>query len=275
MTRFSQGIHGETSAQPFSLKERALALAETLPEVCLSDVTAASCLGLWLPPEVRDDQQIHLTQQTGTTRRIRRPEVTGHRRRLREEETVRIGPARVTSAARTWFDLSASCSVQSLVMLGDHLVRKPRQRFEGRSSPFATSAELFRVVERAGRVKGKARAREALGRIRGGADSVKETALRLALVDSDLPEPELQVPADPHMEFSPCADLGYPQLKIAIQYDGESHFTPAQARRDQARNNAFLSRGWLLLQFNADDARDGFRRSTYQVRSALRIRTSA
>lgn len=77
------------------------------------------------------------------------------------------------------------------------------------------------------------------------------------------------------MEFSPCADLGYPQLKIAIQYDGESHFTPAQARRDQARNNAFLSRGWLLLQFNADDARDGFRRSTYQVRSALRIRTSA
>ncbi len=274
VVRISWGVHRQVPELPLSVEERALALGESLSDVCLSHATAAACLGLWLPPEVRDDPRIHLTQPAGTTRRIRRPETVGHRRPLNPEDVVSIGEVRVTSPARTWFDLAASCSVRSLVMLGDHLVRKPRPRFEARHEPHATITELQRNIDRAGKVKGKTRARGAVEMVRIGADSVRETALRLAIVEAGLPEPQLQVLADPSLPFSHPADMGYPGLKIAIQYDGETHFTPERARWDQARNNAFLSQGWLLLLFNGDDARDGFRRSVAQVRAAIHTRTS-
>ena len=185
-----------------------------------------------------------------------------------------IGGVPVTTPARTWFDLAARCSLTSVVAFGDQLVRQPRQRFEGRDEPFASLRELVGVVEEAGRVPGKARAKEALGLIRAGADSFKETQLRLALVDAGLPEPELQVPADPAGPFSHPADMGYPGLKIAIQYDGGTHFDPDQQRRNQRRDNDFHARGWLLLCYNSSDAQNGFRRAVSQVRSAVRLRAN-
>lgn len=249
---------------------RALLLAEALPDCCLSHVTAARIHGLELPWEVRDDERMHLTQPAGTNRRIRRPGIVGHRRAVQQSEVMMLADVWVTTPARTWFDLARACSVLSLVTLGDHMVRTPRARFEGRDAPHSAISELRAVIECAGRVKGKRKAEQALGRIRVGSDSFQETALRLAIVDGGLPEPELQVRADPDDPYSPRADAGYPEARVAIQYDGATHFSPPQWRRDQRRDNRFTAAGWILLRFNVDDARDGFRGAVQQIRRALR-----
>lgn len=269
--RVSYGLYRQ-DADGLTPTMRAALLARELPDCVISDVTAARLLGLHLPWEVAGDDAVHLTQPAGTARRIRRPGVTSHRREMTAGQVRSHNGVLVTTPARTWFDLASRCSVASLVAFGDQLVRMPRESFEGRSDPYATSGELAGIVEGAGRVKGKRRAEEALALIRVGADSFPETELRLALMEAGLPEPDLQVPADPAQKFSPCADLGYPGLKIAIQYDGTTHFSPEQQRRDQRRDNAFLSEGWILLRFNSLDARDGFRQAVARVRAALRSR---
>ena len=271
--RISYGFYRQ-DADRLTSGMRAALLAEELPDCVVSDVTAARVLGLHVPWEVARDDAVHLTQPAGTARRIRRHGVTSHRRALRQGQVMVVGGVPVTTPARTWFDLAARCSLTSVVAFADQLVRQPRQRFEGRDEPFASLRELVGVVEEAGRVPGKARAKEALGLIRVGADSFKETELRLALVDAGLPEPELQVPADPAGPFSHPADMGYPGLKIAIQYDGGTHFDPDQQRRNQRRDNDFYAQGWLLLCYNSSDAQNGFRRAVSQVRSAVRLRAT-
>lgn len=271
--RVAHGFYRQ-DAERLNPEMRAALLAEELPDCVLSDVTAARLLGLHLPWEVTRDDAVHLTQPAGTARRIRRLGVKSHRRELREGQVMSFGGVPVTTPARTWFDLAARCSLTSVVAFGDQLVRQPRQRFEGRDAPFASFKELAGVVDGAGRVPGKARAKEALGLIRVGADSFKETELRLALVEAGLPEPDLQVPADSTDPRSHPADLGYPWLKIAIQYDGETHFDPGQQRRNQNRDNEFRAGGWLLLCFNSVDAQNGFHRAASQVRSAVYLRTT-
>ncbi len=113
------------------------------------------------------------------------------------------------------------------------------------------------------------RARKALELIRVGADSAKETAFRLAVIDAGLPEPELQVPVEPRRPGGRRADAGYPEYKIAIQYDGSSHFTPDRARADQRRDNEFVAAGWTVLKFNVEDDREGFATAIQQLKVAL------
>ncbi|WP_106122304.1 endonuclease domain-containing protein [Nesterenkonia sandarakina] len=66
--------------------------------------------------------------------------------------------------------------------------------------------------------------------------------------------------------------MAYQAWKIAIQYEGDTHFTPEQQRADQRRDNIFIAEGWRVLRFNAEDAREGFQRAVAQVRAALALR---
>ncbi|GAA1149479.1 hypothetical protein GCM10009672_22230 [Nesterenkonia lutea] len=156
-----------------------------------------------------------------------------------------------------------------LIILGDQLVRRPYPKFDGRSKAHATIQELQALLDHSHGAPGRRRCLAALGSIRMGSDSVQETLLRLALVRAGLPEPELQVPAQPGRRSSPRADLGYPAWKIAIQYEGDTHFTPVQQRADQRRDNVFLAAGWLVLRFNLEDSREGFAQAAEQVRAAI------
>lgn len=266
-----RGFH-TPSISTLDLISRARLTAHALPTCCISDTTAARILGLVLPWEVADDDAIHLTQPAGTTRRIRRPGILSHRRELHEAEVINHQGVWVTAPSRIWFDLAEVCSVPSIVQFGDHLIRIPRRRFEGRSAPHATIENLRSVVEHAGRVRGKRKARAALELIRPGADSFRETQLRLAIVNAGLPEPQLQVRLDPDDPTSPVADAAYRDARIALDYDGETHFAPDQWRKDQHRDNRFHVSGWLHLRFNAGDAREDFRRAVQQVRQVLRQR---
>ncbi|GAA1808400.1 hypothetical protein [Nesterenkonia flava] len=273
MTAVSRGIYLWTPDQDQAGElQRLRALSNSLPQCCVSDSTAAKVHGVTLPWEIADDDAVHLTQPAGTSSRIRRPGITSHRRAIDAHDLVLRHGLVLTTPARTWFDLAEVCSLQSLVQLGDHLVRQPRFRFEGRHVPHASLQELQAVVDRAGRVKGKRKAKEAVTLIRVGADSFRETEARLRIIQAGLPEPQLQVRPFPGCPYP--ADMGYTEWKIAIQYDGGHHFTPEQARRDQQRDNAFFSAGWVLLRWNAEHARDGFATGIRQLGSLLQQRRS-
>lgn len=248
----------------------ARALAAEAPEVWLSHTTAARMRGLHLPPHLEQDHRVHLSQAPAPDTRVERAGVVGHRSTVRSHDIVTLDGVRASSPARTWLELAASCSIRQLVVLGDQLVRRPYARYEGRAEPFATRDELSEVLAGTRRVRGRRRALAALDEVRCGADSPPESLLRLALIDAGLPEPALQVPADPSDPLSPPTDLAYPEWKIAIQYDGETHYTPERHRTDQHRDNVFRAAGWVVLCFHREDLRAGFRGAVAMVRTALR-----
>lgn len=245
------------------------ALARERPDVWASHVTAAQLHELWLPPRLLDDAHIHLSQPAETMIWVRRKGVCGHRVVIRPQDVATRDGFRLSTPGRTWLEVASLCSVRELIIMGDQLVRHPYPRFEGRTEPHTTVQDLAALLDGSRGAPGRRRCLTALGWIRVGADSVQETALRLALISAGLPEPTLQVPAKPGFRWSPRADLGYPAFKLAIQYEGDTHFTPQQQRADQRRDNIFLAEGWRVLRFNAEDSREGFQRAVSQVSAAL------
>ncbi len=96
--------------------------------------------------------------------------------------------------------------------------------------------------------------------------------MRLQLLRGGFPEPKLQVQLDPGRTEGWSADLGYPHLRIALQYDGGTHLDVGRQSRDNARDDAFSAAGWIVIHANRDDLADGFRRVTQKLREAFRTR---
>ncbi|MBN9612801.1 MAG: hypothetical protein J0H64_04975 [Actinobacteria bacterium] len=93
--------------------------------------------------------------------------------------------------------------------------------------------------------------------LRSPVDSPPETLLRLLIVDAGLPEPMVNCPVRVGGRVL-HADLGYPQLKIAIEYEGGYHFDGGhtQARRDVHRWEAMHDAKWRVLRVTALDLQD-------------------
>ena len=240
------------------------------PSTWVSHGTAARILGLPLPWRLKRQDDVHLSSQGKGQSYAGRPGVVRHRPVSCPGETFIKDGIRMSTPARIMIDLMPWLSVAELVVLGDAVVRRPYSYAEGRGQAWTSIEELKRTVDAHPWTPGVPRGREAVSLVRVGADSAPETRLRLALINGGLPEPELQVPADIDDPSSPRADLGYPWAKLAIQYDGEHHFAPAQQNRDQMRDATFEAHGWKVLLANQVDNRDGFRRLVSRTAHLLR-----
>ncbi|TLP99540.1 hypothetical protein FEF26_02720 [Nesterenkonia salmonea] len=250
-------------------RARAFGLVGEFPGSWLSHTTAVRLRGL--PLSAKRDDVVHLSVPSTQRNPVRRQGVAGHRATAYRDEVQYFRGVPVSAAHRMWGESAAEISVEALTVLGDSLVRRPRPRFEKRTEPWTTIEALRMVVGRHRRAPGRARARAAADLIRVGADSAQETLLRLAILRAGLPEPELQVPADPRRPRSPCADLGYPYWRIAIQYDGACHFDPERAKRDRRVDRHFHARGWTVLRYFDADARDGFRCAVREIGQTLNL----
>ncbi|MGH3846830.1 MAG: endonuclease domain-containing protein, partial [Pseudonocardiaceae bacterium] len=86
------------------------------------------------------------------------------------------------------------------------------------------------------------------------AESPMETRSRLVLVLRGLPRPELQYQVfDEFGGFIARLDMAYPQLKLAMEYDGRGHIAPWQQESDARRLNLLDASGWSVLRFTAPD----------------------
>jgi len=256
------------SGRDFEIRGLARALSAATPGGWISHVTAAMIYGLWLPAWLRRTRLLHLSKPRALPP-VRRGGVVGHTVLAFPEEVTVLDGIRISTPARTWLDLARILPLEDLVAVGDQLVRHPRAQLEFRTEPWATTEDLRRMLKRHPKLQGIVKARQALELIRAGADSAPETFLRLALTAAGLPEPELQLRLVPEDPFSPAADMGYREQRVAIQYDGAHHLTREQQSRDNRRDEVFNAAGWRYFKFNADDLANDFRRAVRKVVLAL------
>ncbi len=262
-----KSVHANADADPTSVQLASTVARGLLHDAWVSHTTAALVHKLWLPSGL--DVTIPHVSRPRRAGRPRARGVKGHAANVTDDEIMLVDGVRTSTPARVWLELANMLSLDDLIILGDHLVRYPRPRFEGRSNPHATIADLGTLLERHPRVPGTRRAREALALIRVGADSPMETKSRLALVRAGLPEPELQIMLDPNDPYTASADLGYRKYRVAIQYDGGAHLTSEQQLRDNRRDSAFSLAGWRCIKANRHDAAQGFHSLIDHLRALL------
>ncbi len=199
-----------------------------------SHTTAATLWGMPLPFTPRGP--IHVSAQP-PAREPRTRNVLGHRLRMPEDGLTLVDGYPVPTRAETWGQLGDMLRADDLVAAGDWIV--------GRGDPIA---DLVEVAERARR-RGAIALREAVELVRVGAESPKETEVRLILVRAGLPEPELNwtLRSDTGA-FVARLDMAYPQQRVAVEYDGRQHAEGAQFVRDADRWRAIGDEGWTLIR---------------------------
>lgn len=158
---------------------------------------------------------------------------------------------RLTTPASTWAGLGALLHPYDLVAAGDAIVcRRTSGGGNGSHRPPLATLEQLRAAIDAGRRPGVGALRDAFGRIRTDSWSRPETWVRLILVDAGLPEPALNFDAyDDSGRFLGCVDLAYPDLRIAIEYEGAHHWmTAEQIRHDIDRLDRLVENGWRIVR---------------------------
>lgn len=207
----------------------------------VSHTTAARLWGAPLPSRL-DDELVHVTS-IGTAPIMRRPQVVPHRTRIEGFRPDLVRGIPVSPPARAWFESTSLLTVVELVVLGDHLVGP---------SGLATIDGLAAAIVPGSR--SARRARTALDRVRTGVESPMETRLRLGVVDAGFPEPEVNVDVvDDHGSFLGRADLAWPTLRIALEYDGDHHRDRRTFQHDQRRSNGFAVNGWIVIHATSAD----------------------
>ena len=103
-------------------------------------------------------------------------------------------------------------------------------------------------------MRGCARIPEVVALADRRAGSRPETLLRLLLVDSGLPRPEVQwVVQDLAAREAVWLDLAYPHQCVGIEYEGKPHVEPDRVLRDIERTTQLVDKGWRMLRFTKND----------------------
>ncbi len=215
------------------------------PGVAFSHVTALRLLGIELPWRLDGDDAIHTV---GHSRRVRSQHaaiVNHHATGQDTVETMEVDGVLVTTPAQTWVQVGCGLLPDETVVLGDAMVRRKR--------PATTVSELRRLADATYKVKGIVAVREAVERVRARTDSSMETRTRLAVVEAGLPCPEVNYRVHHQGGFVAMVDLAYPELRIAIEYDGDVHREAWQWRKDVHRLRRLEQLDWLIVHVVADD----------------------
>src|SRR3712207_9139506 len=83
-----------------------------------------------------------------------------------------------------------------------------------------------------------------------------ESVVRCVLIQADLPPPR------PQMEITSRSgrvvahsDLGWPEWRVAVEYEGRQHAERGQFGRDLDRYSLMAADGWLTVRYGADHLR--------------------
>lgn len=181
--------------------------------------------------------------------------------RLESDEVGLIDGIAVTTPARTALDLACWYPQTTAVAAIDALARATDVKM--------ADAELL-VARYRGR-RGIERARGSLDLVDAGAQSPKETWLRLVLVQAGLPRPQTQIPVfDEFGSAIAYLDMGWEDVKVAVEYDGDQHRNDrSQYHWDIRRLEKLQRRGWIVIRVVAGDRPADIVR---RVRAALACR---
>jgi hypothetical protein len=177
--------------------------------------------------------------------RRRQPGLIPRIDRLAADEVMNIGDLLVTTSARTAFDLGRYQKRSLAIGRLDALMRV---------APFSAD-EVFALTCRYGPVRGVRQLRELLPLVDAGAESLKESWLRLFLVDNGFPFPETQIPLfDGSSEPFGYLDMGWRHLQLGVEYDGDQHRTDrSNYVKDMRRIPRIEACGWEPIRVINED----------------------
>lgn len=156
-----------------------------------------------------------------------------------DESTVRLGLP-VTTPERTAFDLARFGGLGAAVA-----------RLDALGNATGLSAAAVRdLAQRHRGARGIRQLDEALDRYDPGAQSPRETWLRLLLIEEGFPRPTTQIPvvsADGRRRY--YLDMGWEELRLAVEYDGDQHrVDPVQFAHDIARAEDLDELRWTRVR---------------------------
>ena len=105
--------------------------------------------------------------------------------------------------------------------------------------------------------------RSLLPLVDAGAESLKESWLRLLLIDNGFPIPATQIPVFDGGEPFAFLDMGWRDIQLAVEYDGEQHRTSRPQYVKDAKRIPRLERfGWQVIRVLNDVPPRSWRPST-------------
>jgi hypothetical protein len=178
-------------------------------------------------------------------------------------EVQTIAGRGVTTPERTAFDIGRRDPRHAAVARLDALARATNLKLD----------DVAGVAVRHPGARGLRQLETALDLVDSGAQSPRESYLRLLIVDAGLPRPQTQIPVL-GADGLPVAylDLGWEDYMVAVEYDGDQHRVDRrQYVKDIRRLESLERMGWVIVRVVAEDhPADILRR----IRRALESRSS-
>ena len=168
------------------------------------------------------------------------PGVTARNETLLDAEISSRAGVSVTSIPRTAFDLARRGPAGQAVERLDALAAVTN---------FAVQ-DVLDIAANHPHVKGLQRVRGLLEQVDAGAQSPRETWLRLLLIEAGLPRPETQIPVPRLDGYSHYfLDMGWRDVMVAVEYDGEQHRVDRNIYRDDLARSEYIAHvGWRRIR---------------------------
>ncbi|BBX07219.1 type IV toxin-antitoxin system AbiEi family antitoxin [Mycolicibacterium aichiense] len=172
--------------------------------------------------------------------------IVTRRETLLASELTSHGGLPVTTVGRTAFDLARRGPSRRGIAELDALA----------NATHFSAVDVVAIADAHPRLRGVGRVSSMLDALDAGAQSPQETYLRLDLINAGFPRPHTQIPIT-----RPCGrwyylDMGWPDLRVAVEYDGEHHRTSRTAYTvDVDRQDYLGSVGWVVVRVLADHRR--------------------
>lgn len=152
----------------------------------------------------------------------------------------------VTTAPRTAFDIARCGPVGVAVMRLDALM----------NATGVKPGDVEGVVAQHPGARGLRQLETVLALADFGAESPKETSLRLLLRRAGLPAPQTQIEVrDDAGALLARLDMGWPEFMVAVEYDGDQHrHDRRQYVRDVRRLELLEQLGWIVIRVVKEDS---------------------
>jgi len=188
----------------------------------------------------RDPTTTHLRQARRPDRNPD-PTVRRHLPAVPVEHRAQVSGLPVTSLEATVVDCARSLPPLDALVIADAAVRSG-----------ADLAKANALLAEMPGLPGVRAAAHVLALADPGAESAPETAVRYYMLAAGLPAPQTQVEVKTwHKTY--WSDLGYPQHKLLIEYDGRSKYTGNEWLREKRRMDAIVEAGFRIVRATADD----------------------
>jgi hypothetical protein len=220
-------------------------------------LSAAALHGsLWIDPK--------LPAELNQPSRHKTTGVILHSDHLAEDEVCVLDGIRATAPARTAFDLGRRRGLTTAVIRVDALLQSGELKL----------SDVQSLVDRHRGARGVVQLRRVIDLADYGAESPQETRLRLLLTSADMRPSQTQIEVfDSYGEQVGRLDMGWPEWKVGVQYDGKQHWDdPVQRARDIDQGVAYAELGWRIVRVGADLMR--YREATVIGRTRAALQAS-